>query len=63
MRGRLRRKCEGARMREGEERCGKYIPCINNIIQRMLVYEPQKRISAKAALEHPYFNDLDKTFL
>ena len=24
-------------------------------------YEPSKRISAKAALSHPYFEDLDKT--
>lgn len=27
----------------------------------MLTYEPYKRISAKAALSHPYFNDLDKS--
>lgn len=24
----------------------------------MLIYEPGKRISAKQALKHPYFNDL-----
>jgi cyclin-dependent kinase len=26
----------------------------------MLAYEPAKRISAKKALEHPYFNDVNK---
>jgi serine/threonine protein kinase len=26
----------------------------------MLKYEPAKRISAKEALDHPYFQDLDK---
>ena len=26
----------------------------------MLVYEPGKRVSAKKALEHPYFNDVNK---
>ena len=29
--------------------------------QHMLVYEPAKRISAKQALRHPYFDDLDKS--
>jgi cyclin-dependent kinase len=29
----------------------------------MLQYEPAKRISAKKAMEHPYFDDLDKTNL
>jgi len=29
--------------------------------QKMLVFEPSKRISAKAALSHAYFNDVDKT--
>mgnify|MGYP002380833779 FL=1 len=27
----------------------------------MLRYAPQERISAKEALKHPYFDDLDKT--
>ena len=31
--------------------------------QKMLVYDPAKRISAKAALQHPFFFDLDKTSL
>jgi cyclin-dependent kinase len=26
----------------------------------MLQYEPQNRINAKGALEHPYFNDVNK---
>ena len=29
----------------------------------MLKYDPAKRISAKAALDHPYFNDLDLSTL
>ena len=29
----------------------------------MLVYDPSKRISAKRALLHPYFDDLDKKSL
>lgn len=45
----------------------KFVPQLDplgvDLLSRMLVYEPQKRISAKAALDHPYFNDLDKTFL
>ena len=32
-----------------------------DLIERMLVYEPTNRISAKAALSHPYFDDLDKS--
>ena len=33
------------------------------IFQRCLVYNPAKRISAKVALCHPYFDDLDKKAL
>jgi cyclin-dependent kinase len=29
-------------------------------VQKMLAYEPGKRVSAKKALEHPYFNDVNK---
>jgi serine/threonine protein kinase len=29
-----------------------------DLIQQMLIYDPVKRISAKAALDHPYFDDL-----
>ncbi|KAF3619812.1 cell division control protein 2 D [Capsicum chacoense] len=32
-----------------------------NLLQEMLHYEPSKRISAKKAMEHPYFDDLNKT--
>lgn len=28
-------------------------------LQKMLVYDPAKRISGKMALIHPYFSDLD----
>ncbi|KAL8140746.1 hypothetical protein V2J09_006767 [Rumex salicifolius] len=34
-----------------------------NLLSMMLQYEPSKRISAKKAMEHPYFNDLDKALL
>jgi cyclin-dependent kinase len=27
---------------------------------KMMAYDPAKRISAKDALNHPYFDDLDK---
>ena len=30
-------------------------------IQKMLVYDPSQRITAKASLSHPYFDDLDKS--
>lgn len=32
-------------------------------LQKLLYYDPKKRISAKRALEHPFFDDLDKTDL
>lgn len=31
-----------------------------DLLSRMLVYEPSRRISAQEALLHPYFDDLDK---
>lgn len=34
-----------------------------DILTKMLIYDPQKRISAKAALLHPYFDGLDKKSL
>ncbi|XP_076326030.1 cyclin-dependent kinase 1-like [Tachypleus tridentatus] len=34
-----------------------------DILQKMLVYDPSKRITALAALHHPYFDDLDKNTL
>lgn len=33
------------------------------LLQKMLTYNPSKRISAREALNHPYFEDLDKTIL
>ncbi|KAF3828074.1 hypothetical protein GH733_001346, partial [Mirounga leonina] len=30
-----------------------------DLLSKMLVYDPAKRISGKMALNHPYFNDLD----
>jgi len=34
-----------------------------DLLDQMLVYDPAKRISAKRAMNHPYFDDLDKTTL
>ena len=34
-----------------------------DLLEAMLVYDPSKRISAKKALLHPYFEDLDKNSL
>ena len=30
-----------------------------DLLSKMLVYDPAKRVSGKMALNHPYFNDLD----
>jgi serine/threonine protein kinase len=30
------------------------------LLQKMLEYAPARRISAKMALKHPYFNDVNK---
>ncbi|PRP80443.1 hypothetical protein PROFUN_11898 [Planoprotostelium fungivorum] len=35
-------------------------PAGYDLLLKMLVYDPSKRISAKRALDHPYFDDLDK---
>eukprot|EP00040_Diaphanoeca_grandis_P039230 m.258475 g.258475 ORF g.258475 m.258475 type:complete len:300 (+) comp36622_c0_seq1:83-982(+) len=32
-----------------------------DLLQKMMFYEPGRRITAKAGLMHPYFRDLDKT--
>jgi len=34
-----------------------------DLLDQMLVYDPAKRISAKRAMSHPYFDDLDKMTL
>ncbi|KAI9070971.1 hypothetical protein K1719_044635 [Acacia pycnantha] len=34
-----------------------------DLLSQMLQYEPSKRISAKKAMEHPYFDQLDKKYL
>jgi serine/threonine protein kinase len=33
-------------------------PLALDLIEKMLIYDPAKRISARAALDHPYFDDL-----
>jgi serine/threonine protein kinase len=39
---------------------GQLEPAGVDLLMAMMEYEPSKRISAKAALSHPYFDDLDK---
>ena len=34
-----------------------------DLLEAMLIYDPAKRISAKKAMLHPYFDDLDKNTL
>ncbi|WKA09193.1 hypothetical protein VitviT2T_026864 [Vitis vinifera] len=34
-----------------------------DLLSKMLKYDPSERISAKKAMEHPYFDDLDKDYL
>nr|XP_009510322.1 PREDICTED: glycogen synthase kinase-3 beta isoform X2 [Phalacrocorax carbo] len=34
-----------------------------DLLSKMLIYDPSKRISGKMALNHPYFDDLDKSTL
>jgi len=36
-------------------------PLALDLLDKILVYDPAQRISAKAALEHPYFADLEKS--
>lgn len=33
------------------------------LLEKMLIYDPHKRLNAKQAVLHPYFNDLDKSTL
>ncbi|KAK9164786.1 hypothetical protein Syun_005688 [Stephania yunnanensis] len=34
-----------------------------DLLSKMLIYEPSKRISAKKAMEHPFFADINKAYL
>lgn len=34
-----------------------------DLLERMLAYEPYKRITSRAAMAHPYFADLDRSLL
>ncbi|KAH3765340.1 cell division control protein 2 [Pelomyxa schiedti] len=38
-------------------------PAAVNLLESMLVYQPERRISARVALKHPYFLTLDKSNL
>ncbi|KAL5222292.1 hypothetical protein ABZP36_027005 [Zizania latifolia] len=44
---------------------GRAVPSLEpegvDLLSKMLQYDPANRISAKAAMEHPYFNSLDKS--
>jgi len=33
-----------------------------DLLSQMLRYEPQKRITARAAVQHPYFSDVAQMF-
>jgi serine/threonine protein kinase len=33
-----------------------------NLLEHMLRYEPNKRITARAALTHPYFADIEELY-
>lgn len=55
-------KVERGLLREGEGRTNTYSG-LSHSLQRMMAYEPAARISAKAALSHPYFDDLNKAAL
>lgn len=35
---------------------------VGKLVQRMLVYEPSRRISARAAMSHPWFDDLHQQY-
>ena len=43
-----------------EEKCPKFDPYALDLFKKMMELTPSQRISAKAALNHPYFDDLDK---
>eukprot|EP00118_Oscarella_pearsei_P025959 m.309114 g.309114 ORF g.309114 m.309114 type:complete len:302 (+) comp45526_c0_seq1:161-1066(+) len=49
------------------QQLAKVVPGLDNLgidlLQKMLIYNPAKRISAKAALSHPYFDSLNKAAL
>ena len=34
-------------------------PAMVDLMSRLLQYDPNKRVSAKEALEHPFFNELN----
>ena len=53
---------------KGYDSCSPTSNCVDmcsryDLLMKMLVYDPSKRISAKRALLHPYFDDLDKKAL
>lgn len=38
----------------------KFDPLGYDLLQKMFIYDPAVRISAKVAVKHPYFDDLDR---
>jgi len=45
-----------------EDHCSSLDSAGIDLLKQLLKYDPQKRITAKAALSHEYFNDADATF-
>lgn len=47
--------------------CRALVPQLDSVgldlLEKMLIYDPHKRLNAKAAVDHAYFDDLDKTNL
>ena len=55
----------GTSSRSGARKIFKLIPQLDehgiDLLNKLLVYDPSKRIHATDALEHPYFDSLDKS--
>lgn len=45
---------------ELEEECTKISSEGIDLLKKMLVYDPLERITCEEALEHPYFDEIDK---
>lgn len=47
--------------------CRALVPQLDDVgldlLEKMLIYDPHKRLNAKSAVDHPYFADLDKSTL
>jgi len=47
--------------------CRALVPQLDDVgldlLEKMLIYDPQKRLNAKSAVLHPYFDDIDKNIV